>query len=84
MKKAGFIGSVASVLLGSMTLVTTSIINTVMPKIGYLEFQKLSSGSYAPEHYVMNFAFANAIACLLILCGLGFGAYCFISGQRTK
>lgn len=84
MKKAGFIGSVISVFLGALMIAGTSFINEIMPKIGYLAFKKSSSGSYTASDYAMNFTSTNIIAASLIIGGLVFGAYCFISDKRSK
>lgn len=84
MKKIGFIGSIVSILLGAVTLIATTIINEVMPKVGYLAFQKLLSGTYSPSDYVMNFSYTNTVAIILIVVGLGFGSHCFISEKSSK
>ena len=60
MKKIGFIGSLASILLGAVILAAASAANEIMPKIGWMNFQKLSSGTYGPDMYVMNFISAMA------------------------
>ena len=84
MKKAGFIGSFVSILLGALTLIITSIMNKLLPQIAYMEFQKLASGSYSQERYMMDFIFADTIAVILIAGGFVFGMYCFKSEMRSK
>ena len=84
MRKAGFIGSVVSVLFGAALLVTTSVINEVMPIIGRLAFQRAVSGSYSTADYIMNFSFADTAAVILIVFGLIFGVYCFVSEIRSE
>ncbi|MCL2352033.1 MAG: hypothetical protein FWC55_05820 [Firmicutes bacterium] len=81
MKKSGFIVSMIGILLGAATLVMTSVINEVTPKIALIVFQT-TTGSYTPIDFIMNFAFADTVAIVLIVCGLVFGAYCFVSEKR--
>lgn len=69
MKKIGFIFSNLSILLGVITLIITSILNEVMPKLGYLVFQA-STGSYSESSYKMNFYLVNFVAIVLILVGI--------------
>lgn len=69
MKKIGFIFSNLSILLGAITLIVTSILNEVMPKLGYVAFQTVTSGNYSESYYKMNFSFVNFLAIVLIIVG---------------
>jgi hypothetical protein len=83
MNKPGFIMGCILTLLGSMTIITTAVLNELIPKIGYTVFQA-SGGSYSQESYIMNFSFANLIAAILIILGVALGAYCFMGEKRSK
>jgi len=84
MKKTGFVAACISVLLGACTLITTSMLNAIMPKIGYIAYQAADAGSYLAEWYVMDFALPNIIAIVMIIVGVLFGMYCFITDRRVK
>ena len=83
MKKAGFIGSLVSIFMGAMVLVCTNIISEILPKIGWMAFQKLSSGTYSPDGYVLNFTVSNTVAVVLLAAGIIFGTYCFKSDRHS-
>jgi len=81
MTRIGFTGGIISVLLGVITLITTSSINEIMPKIARIVFMT-TTGSYSDVDYRMNFSYVNTIAFILIIVGIIFGAYCFISENK--
>lgn len=69
MKKIVFIFSCLFILLGTITLITTSILNEVMPKLGYVAYQAAAAGSYGEVIYKMNFHFVNLLAVAMIIGG---------------
>ena len=83
MKKTGFVMSCISTLLGAMTIIVTTVLNELIPKIGYAMYQSAAAGSYSQESYIMDFSFANLIAAVLIVGGLILGTYCFKS-EKSK
>ena len=58
------------VFAGILILFTTSILNKVLPTLGYVAYQATAAGSYSPSNYVMNFIVINLFAILLIIIGL--------------
>ena len=46
MKKVGFVMGCISTLLGAMTIIVTTILNELIPKIGYAMYQSAAAGSY--------------------------------------
>ncbi len=74
MRKVGFIFSCISIVIGIVTIITTSILNKLLPKLGYLVFQA-NTGSYSPSNYIMNFTFTNGVAGILIVLGVVLGIY---------
>jgi len=84
MKKTGFAMGCISTLLGAITIIITSVLNELIPKIGFAMYQSAAAGSYSQESYMMNFAFANVISAILIVGGLALGAYCFMSEKRSN
>jgi hypothetical protein len=58
------------VFAGILILFTTSILNKVLPTLGYVAYQAATAGSYSPSDYVMNFNVINLFAILLIIIGL--------------
>ena len=58
------------VFAGILILFTTSILNKVLPTLGYVAYQATAAGSYSPSDYVMNFIVINLFAILLIIIGL--------------
>ena len=83
MKIACFILSGISTLIGCITLLTTSILNQFMQKLGRVAFQNAASGSYSPSDYEMNFYFANAFAVVLIVVGLIFATFTYIKNRQS-
>lgn len=77
MNKIGFTFAGVLAITGVNTLLTTSIINQIMPKIGRAAFQCAMAGSYSPNDYHINFLVINIIATCLIIMGsvLGFLVY---------
>ena len=83
MKKSGFIIGCISMLLGAITLIITSILQELFPKIGYLTFQSAMLGSYSQSDYIMDFSATNLTAAIIIVAGLALSAYCFISDRKS-
>ena len=69
LNKSAFVFGCLSALLGAVTLIVTSILNQVMPKLGYVAFQAAAAGSYTESLYRMNFGFANFLGFVLIVAG---------------
>ncbi|MGM0844950.1 MAG: hypothetical protein ACQEUT_08230 [Bacillota bacterium] len=70
MNKVLFFFSNLIVVIGICILFTTSILNKVLPKLGYAAYQAAAAGGYSPNDYVMNFIAINLFAILLILIGV--------------
>lgn len=70
MNKVLFFFSNLIVFAGILILFTTSILNKVLPKLGYVAYQAAAAGSYSSSDYVMNFIAINLFAILLIIIGL--------------
>jgi hypothetical protein len=81
MKKVGFIFSCTSIVIAIVTLITTSILNQLLPKLGYLIFQA-NTNSYSSENYIMDFTFTNGIAGIIIVIGIILGIY--FCSKETK
>lgn len=79
MNKIGFVFSGVIAITGVLTLLITTIINLIMPKIGYVAFQA-RGGSYTPNVYHINFLGVNFVAVLLMIVGIVLG-YKFYSNQ---
>ncbi len=71
--KIGFVFSGIFVTAGVLTLLTTKIINLVMPQIGRAAFQAAMAGSYSPRDYYINFLGVNLMAITMIVIGIVFG-----------
>lgn len=56
-------------VIGVCILFTTSVLNKVLPILGYAAYQAAAAGSYSPSDYVMNFIVINLFAILLIIIG---------------
>lgn len=63
------IGSVEAVL-GVLVLCLTSILQELMPVIGYVAFQNTMTGGYSPNNYALSFGFARTLAVILIVAGV--------------
>ncbi|MGD6845386.1 hypothetical protein ACQCVH_23160 [Bacillus infantis] len=70
MNKVLFFFSNLIVVIGICVLFTTSILNKVLPMLGYAAYQAAAAGGYSPSDYVMNFIVINLFAILLILIGV--------------
>lgn len=84
MKTACFILSGISTLIGCITLITTSILNQFMQKLGRVAFQNAAAGSYSPSDYVMNFTFANTFAVVMIVAGLIFATLTYLKSRQLS
>ncbi|HBN85519.1 MAG TPA: hypothetical protein DDZ89_16940 [Clostridiales bacterium] len=73
MNKIGFTFSGIFVITGIITLLQTTIINLVMPKIGKVAFQFAMAGSYSPNEYHINFLSINVAAICLVVVGVALG-----------
>lgn len=69
MKKIAFVFSCLFILLGLITIITTSILNELIPKLGYMAFQAAAAGSYSLNSYKMQFSCANILAFIMIASG---------------
>jgi hypothetical protein len=70
MNKVLFFFSNLIVVIGICILFTTSILNKLLPMLGYAAYQAAAAGGYSPNDYVMNFIVINLFAILLILIGV--------------
>jgi hypothetical protein len=70
MKKIVLIFSCLSVLTGAIIIIITSILNQLMPRLGYMAFQAAGAGSYSSDVYKMNFGFTNFVAVIMIITGI--------------
>lgn len=84
MKKTAFIFSCLFIVLGIITMIITSILNEVIPKLGYVAFQAAARGEYSPTSYKMNFSFANFLASVMIIAGIIGIINIFIHVHRNK
>ena len=73
MNKIGFAFSCILVITGINTLLTTTIINLIMPQVGRAAFQCAMAGSYSPNEYHISFLFINISALCLIVIGVSLG-----------
>jgi len=73
MNKIGFTFSGLLVITGIVTILETTIINFVIPKMGRVAFQFAMAGSYNPYEYHIDFIVIDIIAVCLIAIGVGFG-----------
>lgn len=71
MKQSVYIMSSVEMLVGALILSITSIIKNVLPVLGRVAYQAAAAGSYSSMDYKTSFAFANTIAVLLIIVGVG-------------
>ncbi|QSX04641.1 hypothetical protein JYG23_07955 [Sedimentibacter sp. zth1] len=69
MKKTGFIIGSIEVILGLFSLLITSLIAQVIPKIARICFM-FHLGSFLEENYIINIGFANMISVCLCLIGV--------------
>jgi hypothetical protein len=83
MNKIGFAFSGILVIIGIITLLQTTIINLVMPKIGRAAFQCAMAGSYSPNDYHIDFLGINIAAVCLIIIGIVLG-YIFYKKETGK
>jgi len=82
MNKIGFAFSGALAITGIITLMTTSIINLVIPKIGRVAFQLAMAGSYNSNDYHINFIYVNIAAIFLIIMGIVLGCKCYKNEKK--
>ena len=66
MNKICFIFSGISTFIGIITLITTTILNKVIPKLGRIAFQSAMKGTFGEADYYMNFTGINLFAFSLI------------------
>ena len=71
MKQSVYIMSSVEMVVGALILSITSIIKNVLPVLGRVAYQAAAAGSYSSMDYKTSFAFANTIAVLLIIVGVG-------------
>lgn len=80
MDKVLFLFCNIAILIGISILFVTSILNKVLPVLGYAAYQAAAAGSYSPDDYVVNFIIINLFAILLILAGLIVGYRLYKNG----
>ena len=71
MKKSVYIMSSIEIIVGAVILAICSIVKTTLPVLGRVAYQAAAAGSYSPMSYDTSFSFANTIAVLLIIVGIG-------------
>ena len=69
MKKAGFIIGSIEIILGLISLIITSLIQQIIPKIARMCFM-FNNGGFGESKYIINTGFCNAIAVCLCLVGV--------------
>lgn len=69
MRKIGFIIGSVEIVLGLISLIITSLIQQVIPKIARMCFM-FNNGSFGESDYMINTEFCNAIASCLCLVGV--------------
>lgn len=79
MKKIAFLFSCLTIVLGIITIIITSILNKVMPKLGYIAFQAAAAGSYSEDFYKINFTFVNFLAVAMIIGGTAISIKMYLS-----
>ena len=69
MKKIGFIIGSIEVIFGLVSLLVTSLISQVIPKIARICFM-FNLGSFTENDYFINVGFANTISVCLCVIGI--------------
>lgn len=69
MKKAGFIIGSIEIILGLLSLLVTSVIREILPKVAKICFM-FNTGTFSEGNYQVSFRFANVISICLCLIGL--------------
>ncbi len=69
MKKTGFIVGSVEIILGLISLLVTSVIKEVIPKVASMCFM-FNTGSFSEENYILDLGFANVVAVCLCLIGV--------------
>lgn len=75
MKKIAFTFGCLFILFGILTVIITSILNKVIPKLGYVAYQAAAAGSYSEDLYKMDFSFLNTLSVIMIISGIVIGIY---------
>ncbi|MEG0353756.1 MAG: hypothetical protein RSD26_09475 [Cellulosilyticaceae bacterium] len=78
MRKIGFIIGSIEIILGLISLIITSLIQQVIPKIARMCFI-FNNGSFGESDYIINVGFSNAISVCLCLVGVVTIIYFIIS-----
>lgn len=68
MRRTGFIIGSIEIILGLISLIITSLIQEVIPKIARMCFM-FNNGGFGEREYIINTEFCNAIAVCLCLVG---------------
>lgn len=84
MKKTALVTGSIEIVLGLLTVATTSVLNQLVPILGYLVFKSQPSGSYSAHDFIMNFAVANTIAAVLCILGVATIVYFVFIRKETK
>jgi hypothetical protein len=82
MKKIVFIFGCISTLIGLVTIITTSILNEVMPKLGRVAYQAAAAGSYSSDWYTMDFGFPRFLAVAMIIFGAAVSVLMYMQSKE--
>ena len=67
------------IMLGAFILCVSSAVRELIPVWAYIEFQKLSWGSYTPDDYYVQLSIVTIICVCLIVIGIVQVIYTLIS-----
>jgi len=81
MKKSGFIIGSIEIILGLLSLLVTSAIKEIMPKVARMCFM-FNTGGFSEGDYTPNFGAANAIAISFCLIGIATILYFSIKKEQ--
>ena len=84
MNNAGFILSGIIGIIGLATLISTRIIQLVMPIIGRAAFQAAMKGSYNPDDYFIDFTRLQLLSAVLIVTALILCVKLYIQEKRRQ
>lgn len=82
MKKALFVFSCVSVLLGILIVVTASALTELMPLLGRIAFQSAAAGSYTSSDYSISLILPIVTGILMITVGLIFAVKAYKSEKN--
>lgn len=79
MKKSMYVFGSLEIMLGAFILCVSSAIREFIPVWAYIEFQKLSWGSYTPDDYCVQLSIVTFICACLIVIGIVQVIYALLS-----